>query len=79
VARSCSSRVTGWWPLGRPAPQEDRRQPGGGFGRAIFIGTLLDAIPESLVLGMGLAMGGPWGGLLVAVFVSNFPEGVAGR
>jgi ZIP family zinc transporter len=50
-----------------------------GSGAAVFIGTLLDAIPESIVLGMGLAMGGSIGiAFLVAVFVSNFPEGVAG-
>ncbi len=48
-------------------------------GAAIFIGTLLDAIPESLVLGMGLAMGGSISvAFLAAVFVSNLPEGVAG-
>ena len=50
-----------------------------GSGAAIFIGTLLDAIPESLVLGMGLALGGSIGvAFLAAVFISNFPEGVAG-
>src|SRR4051794_33491746 len=31
---------------------------GGGSGLAIYFGTLLDAIPESMVLGIGLAMGG---------------------
>jgi ZIP family zinc transporter len=51
----------------------------GGSGAAIFIGTLLDAIPESLVLGIGLAMGGSISvAFLAAVFVSNLPEGVAG-
>jgi len=50
-----------------------------GSGAAIFFGTLLDAIPESLVLGMGLALGGSIGvAFLAAVFISNFPEGVAG-
>lgn len=51
----------------------------GGSGAAIFIGTLLDNIPESLVLGMGLALGGSISlAFLVAIFVSNLPEGVAG-
>ncbi|OFW57712.1 MAG: hypothetical protein A2133_08730 [Actinobacteria bacterium RBG_16_64_13] len=51
----------------------------GGSGAAIFIGTLLDAIPESLVLGIGLALGGSVSvAFLAAVFVSNLPEGVAG-
>ena len=31
---------------------------GGGSGTAIFLGTLLDGVPESLILGMGLATGG---------------------
>ena len=51
----------------------------GGSGAAVFIGTLLDNIPESIVLGMGLALGGSIQvAFLVAVFVSNLPEGVAG-
>jgi ZIP family zinc transporter len=52
---------------------------GEGSGAAIFVGTLLDAIPESIVLGIGLAMGGSVSiAFLAAVFVSNLPEGVAG-
>jgi ZIP family zinc transporter len=51
----------------------------GGSGTAIFLGTLLDAIPESLILGMGLATGGAISlAFLTAVFVSNLPEGIAG-
>ncbi len=50
-----------------------------GSGTAIFIGTLLDNIPESLILGMGFALGGAVNlAFLVAVFVSNLPEGLAG-
>ena len=51
----------------------------GGSGTAIFLGTLLDGIPESLVLGIGLALGGSISvAFLAAVFVSNIPEGIAG-
>lgn len=51
----------------------------GGSGAAIFIGTLLDNVPESIILGMSLALGGAVNfAFLVAVFVSNLPEGVAG-
>ncbi len=61
---------------------EDRkaiRNVEAGSGAAIFIGTLLDNIPESLVLGMGLAAGGSVNvAFAAAVFVSNLPEGVAG-
>ena len=40
---------------------------------------MLDNIPESIILGMGLAIGGAINiAFLVAVFVSNLPEGVAG-
>lgn len=50
-----------------------------GSGSAIFVGTLLDNIPESIILGMGLASGGAINvAFLVAVFISNLPEGVAG-
>jgi ZIP family zinc transporter len=50
-----------------------------GSGAAIFIGTLLDNIPESIILGMGLALGGAINvAFLTAVFISNLPEGIAG-
>lgn len=51
----------------------------GGSGAAIFIGTLLDNVPESIILGMGLVFGGAINlAFLAAVFISNLPEGVAG-
>lgn len=51
----------------------------GGSGAAIFVGTLLDGVPESIILGMSLALGGAVNlAFLAAVFVSNLPEGVAG-
>jgi zinc transporter, ZIP family len=50
-----------------------------GSGSAIFIGTLLDNVPESIILGMSLALGGAIStAFLAAVFVSNLPEGAAG-
>jgi zinc transporter, ZIP family len=53
-------------------------QPGGS-GAAIFVGTLLDNVPESIILGMSLALGGAINvAFLAAVFISNLPEGVAG-
>lgn len=48
-------------------------------GNAIFLGTLLDGIPESFVVGAGLASGGVGGLVFVAaVFLSNLPEGMSG-
>lgn len=50
-----------------------------GAGAAIFLGTLLDGVPESLILGMSLALGGAVSvSFLAAVLVSNVPEGIAG-
>lgn len=52
--------------------------PTGGGGVQIALGALLDGVPESLVLGMGIAVGGTVSiGFLVAVFVSNVPESLS--
>jgi ZIP family zinc transporter len=51
-------------------------QAGGGV--AIAIGSLLDGIPESLVLGVGMLNGsGVSLPLLAAIFLSNLPEGLS--
>jgi ZIP family zinc transporter len=48
-----------------------------GSGQAIALGTVLDGIPESLVLGIGLALGGSISvAFLAAVFISNLPEAI---
>jgi len=61
------------------APAASATPKPAGAGLAIFLGTLLDGIPESLVLGMGLSLGGAVGAaFLAAVFISNLPEGMAG-
>ena len=53
------------------------RQGGGSAGLPLALGSLLDGIPEQAVLGIGLAGGeGVSVALLVAIFVSNLPEGV---
>lgn len=50
-----------------------------GSGATIFLGTLLDGIPESIVLGINLAIGGAVNiAFLAAVLISNIPEGIAG-
>jgi len=43
-------------------------------GNAIVLGTVLDGIPESIVLGVSLLMGPVSIPVLAAVFVSNVPE-----
>lgn len=53
------------------------RKGGGAAGLPLALGSLLDGIPEQAVLGIGLATGqGVSVALLVAIFVSNLPEGV---
>jgi zinc transporter, ZIP family len=48
-------------------------------GLAIVLGAALDGIPESVVLGLTFAAGEGIGlAFLVAVFLSNLPEGIAG-
>ncbi|WP_320538131.1 ZIP family zinc transporter [Pseudarthrobacter sp. IC2-21] len=57
----------------QPSEQE---QPGS--GTAIAIGALLDGIPESVVLGVGLVTAGAVSpAMLAAVFISNVPEGLS--
>lgn len=49
-----------------------------GSGTAIAIGALIDGIPESLVLGVGLLASGTVSpAMLAAVFISNVPEGLS--
>lgn len=51
----------------------------GGAGLAIALGALLDGVPESVVLGSSLAFGSTVSvPFLVAVLLSNLPEGLAG-
>jgi ZIP family zinc transporter len=57
---------------------ERRATSGSSAGQAIALGALLDGIPESMVLGISVAVGGSVSvGFLVAVFVSNIPESLA--
>jgi ZIP family zinc transporter len=60
---------------------EGRKNAGGrqgGSAAAIAIGALLDGIPESAAIGISLIEGGGVGiALVVAVFLSNVPEGLS--
>ncbi len=48
-------------------------------GLAILLGTALDGIPESIVIGLTLVKGGSIGvAVVVAVLLSNLPEAIAG-
>lgn len=57
----------------------------GGSGKSsslvvpMVLAIILDGIPESIVIGLGLFEGGAIGiAMLVAVFISNLPEAIAG-
>jgi ZIP family zinc transporter len=59
-------------------PEERQPDAGEGGGLAIAVGALLDGIPESVVIGVGLLQGGSVGLVTVAaVFLSNVPEGLS--
>jgi ZIP family zinc transporter len=49
-----------------------------GSGLSIAIGTVLDAVPEALVLGVTLQAGGPDMALVIALALSNVPEALSG-
>jgi ZIP family zinc transporter len=62
----------------RSGDQQPSESEQSGSGAAIAIGALLDGIPESVVLGLGLLGGGTISlSVLAAVFISNVPEGLS--
>jgi len=71
----------GDWLISRKGGGE-RKDSGGaqeeGSPLAIVLGTVLDGIPESLVIGLTIAEGGAVGtAYLAAVFISNVPEAIS--
>lgn len=59
-------------------PSESQAPAGSSSGAAIAIGALLDGIPESVVIGVSLLQGtGVSIVTVVAVFLSNVPEGLS--
>ena len=53
-------------------------EAGGGSALSIVLGTVLDGIPESAVLGLSLLIGeGVSVAVLAAIFLSNLPEAIA--
>lgn len=57
----------------QPSEQDDS-----GSGAAIAIGALLDGIPESIVIGLSMLKGGTVSTVaVIAIFLSNIPEGLS--
>ena len=74
------------WILSHHGAQHRKRSGGlqpseeetAGSGRAIAVGALLDGIPESIVIGLSMLEGGVVSVVaVVAVFLSNVPEGLS--
>ncbi|MFV8829564.1 ZIP family metal transporter [Alkalihalobacterium sp. APHAB7] len=59
--------------------KESEQQDGGKTsGMGIFIGSVMDTLPESAMIGMSLIGGGSVSlALVVSVFISNIPEGLS--
>lgn len=56
----------------------DEKPEGSSSGVAIFVGTIMDAIPETAMIGLALASGnGVSVALIAAIFISNLPEGIS--
>ena len=60
---------------GEQQPSEDEQS---GSGLAIAVGALLDGVPESIVIGLSMLKGGAVSVVaVVAIFLSNVPEGLS--
>ena len=75
----CGVFFGGDWLIDRLGGSERKDAKGaGGSSLAIVLGTVLDGIPESMVIGLTIYEGGAVGvAFLVAVFVSNLPEAIS--
>jgi zinc transporter, ZIP family len=63
----------------RSGNQQPSEAENPGSGTAIAMGALLDGVPESVVLGVGMLAGGTVSpAMMAAVFISNVPEGLSG-
>jgi len=81
MVAGCVVFAGGDWLIDRHGGADRKDASGGqktGSPLAIVLGTVLDGIPESLVIGLTIFKGGAVGAAyLVAVFISNLPESIS--
>jgi zinc transporter, ZIP family len=77
----CLVFAGGDWLIGRYGGSTRKAAAGdqeGGSALAIVLGSVLDGIPESMVIGLTIFQGGAVGAAyLAAVFISNLPESIS--
>jgi zinc transporter, ZIP family len=77
----CAVFFGGDWLIDRSGGSERKDAEGGqqsGSSLAIVLGTVLDGVPESMVIGLTIFKGGAVGAAyLIAVFISNLPESIS--
>lgn len=79
LAAGAMTFFVGDWFIDRMGGRHRKSQEGSADGtpRAIVLGSVLDGIPESIVIGLSIVHGGSVGvAVLVAVFLSNLPEAI---
>src|SRR6478752_4890371 len=81
IFAGCAVFFGGDWLIDRSGGSERKDAEGrqqSGSSLAIVLGSVLDGIPESMVIGLTIFQGGGVGAAyLIAVFISNLPESIS--
>jgi ZIP family zinc transporter len=81
IFAGCAVFFGGDWLIDRSGGSQRKDADGGqesGSSLAIVLGSVLDGVPESMVIGLTIFKGGAVGAAyLIAVFISNLPESIS--